>query len=294
MTVSYSVPDTETGFLAEVHYDGEAQYPLETTYSSPHGYNFKREAKIDTGHSNKIQPIKQTHHKAHEDEVDIEQPFQHFKPIQTEEEEEMVYLKQLGLLATSYPVVHETSQEQPEVSVEQDRYPHFQSYSTVHTISPHSSPEEEQTHLPTPNPLPDPILLYGEFPQLNPRPLQFNSRSSKHPTQPQLNQNPSLLIHRPSEHPPSRSPEPEYLEYPPRDEHKLRFPSPLLPVTLSPGNYQTQFHQEPIFQSFEIQQEQPTRIIEQDEQETEVQPFVFFPAPQTPTTRHFQPNDNHG
>ena len=178
MTVTYSVPDTETGFLAEVSYKGEPVYP--DTQPSYSGYSHKREAKIV---DNKVE----------------KEPFQHFKAIS----DDNILAQEVGLKPTAqkslqfFPLDSNTQDTHHDITrqetkeyntnhinkaydtrkednypseafghVNEGKYPHFQSVSTIHKI-----PKETRAKFPSFETLNenDPILLYGEFPNLNPR-----------------------------------------------------------------------------------------------------------------------------
>merc|ERR1712232_1499095 len=112
MTVSYSVPDTETGFVAEVSYQGEARYQ---DYEPQQQYNHKREAKQKSSRNGNNFPnfrtkARKTYEKDLEKELELQLPDNAFKFERKKTRNSVVKSGERG-------------REDKEI-----RYPHFESF----------------------------------------------------------------------------------------------------------------------------------------------------------------------
>merc|ERR1712232_412757 len=112
MTVSYSVPDTETGFVAEVSYQGEARYQ---DYEPQQQYNHKREAKQKSSRNDNNFPnfrtkARKTYEKDLEKELELQLPDNAFKFERKKTRNSVVKSGERG-------------REDKEI-----RYPHFESF----------------------------------------------------------------------------------------------------------------------------------------------------------------------
>ena len=135
MTVSYSVPDTETGFVAEVSYQGEARYEEPAPRQQ---YNHKREAKLSSrGHKNSL-----THFKSKSEQLEKELQLPKLDPpnksLKFEEKDN---------------VKDSNRRDNEEI-----KYPHFESFQYTGNLKGRIKNQRFE-----------PVALYGEFPQLNSR-----------------------------------------------------------------------------------------------------------------------------
>ena len=220
MTVSYSVPDTETGFVAEVSYQGEARYQ---DYEPQQQYNHKREVKQKSSRN--------------------QNNFPNFRPSKTYEKhlEKELELPRQDLPTNAFKFERKKSRNYGVKSGAKEReekkikYPHFESFQ-------YSGTRNEDVR---PGRLVDPVALFGEFPQLNPRPDQIQPKQQS--------------LHFIS---PERQARPSYLS----------------PIEIIQEDYQTNFASRPIREERNKEQA-PTATAYLN---TNVKPFVNLPAKHSP------------
>ena len=224
MTVSYSVPDTETGFVAEVSYHGEAR---NQDYEPQQQYNHKREAKQKSSRNQNNFPNFRTS-KTYE------------KPL----EKELLELPRQDRPSNAFKFERKKSRNYgvksggKERAEKEIKYPHFESFQYSGTRNDDVRPGRLVDL--------DPVALFGEFPQLNPRPEQTQSKQQS--------------LHFIS---PERQARPSYLS----------------PVKIVQENYQTNFASRPIREERHKEQA-PTAYLN-----TNVQPFVNLPPKHSPAVR---------
>ena len=160
MTVSYSVPDSETGFVAEVSYQGEPHYQQD--YKPQPQYNHKREAKQTSNRNkNNFPNFRTKARKTYENELEkeLQLPRQDFSNS-----------KKTGKPA-------DKGKEEKEI-----KYPHFESFQYSGARNDGVRPDRL-----------DAVALFGEFPQLNPRQVKTEPRQSLRFTSPERPSRPSYL-----------------------------------------------------------------------------------------------------
>ena len=263
MTVSYTVPDTETGFIAEVSYQGTAQYPQDEY--KPSGYNFKREAKIESG------PEKE--------------PFQHFKALDLDETEFLE--RELGLTYTNPKLPLQILPVPPTKNkiiilnealghVDESKYGQHQQISTSNEIEPTQTPSLKFPSF-EPKTLPsqsssDQFHPYREFSTLNPRTENryIENERELHQRQHQI---------RPQEQKSSALQKTE--------ENPVATPIFKLPQ-ISQESYKTKFQSSQPTPQMPVQPPSPTTPLVK----TNIQPFVYFPTSSARSS--FQTNSNNG
>jgi len=142
MTVSYSVPDSETGFVAEVSYQGEARYQ---DYEPQPQYNRKREAKQKSSRNLNNFPNFRTKARKN-NENDLEKELQ----LPRQDLPDNAFKFERKKTRNSGVKSAHKGREDKEI-----KYPHFESFQ-------YSGNRNGPLSL-------DPASLFGEFPQLNPR-----------------------------------------------------------------------------------------------------------------------------
>ena len=259
MTVTYSVPDKETGFLAEVSFDGEPRYPEDPPAYKHSGYTtHKREAKIHDGRQSKH--------------------FKHFKSMKDDTNEDIL-TKELGLMSEKalkfLPIKTEFSdfvdrktsfdnveQRNHETEPPHTKYPHFESFNTIHKI-----PEETKVKFPSFESFTaDPISVLGEFPSLNPRQehKKDQRQTSKRPKTKKLLKDSQRIF--------LETPATPLIGPLPLDHEGVSLPL-ALPVPLLQKSYQTTFQYKPL-----IGPENRQRP-EEPYTKTNIQPFIYFQTP---------------
>ena len=228
-----------TGFLAEVSFDGEPRYPEDTpSYRQP-GYTRKREAKIHGGQGEK-------------------ELFQHFKSLNNNDNED-IHAEELGLTPekslTFLPIKlnGDILNQKTEENNHDRKYPHFEEINTIHKI-----PQDTRVRFPSFESFTaDPVSVFGEFPNLNPR--QEHTEDINHERQ---TQEPERIFLEPSTHP--------LIGPLPLDHEDVTLPL-ALPVPIPQKSYQTTFHYEQPL-GLETHQARP----EEPYIKTSIEPFIFF------------------
>ena len=165
MTVSYSVPDSETGFVAEVSYKGEARYQ---DYEPQQQYNHKREAKQNSNRNkNHFPNFRSKARKTYEKDLE--------KELQLPRKD-LTNNKKTRNSGVKSAVKGKGDRE--------IKYPHFESFQYSGNRNDGVRPVRLDL---------DPVALYGEFPQLNPRQVKSQPKQSLRFTSPERQVKPSYL-----------------------------------------------------------------------------------------------------